>query len=204
MQKQSKPDPRIPFFDRLAETWDDAHTLEQMMGPLGAAVDTWDLNENETVLDVGCGTGNLTAVLLARLGKAGRVVGLDISSAMLRRARLKIDDPRVTWLLGAADRIDLPNASCDRVICFSVWPHFADPIAVLKELRRVLRPHGQVHVLHLISREAVNHIHRAAHETVQQDLLAPVNEIAAIFRNEGFDVLIAEEDETRYLLTARL
>lgn len=203
MGKNVKEDPRVPFFDRLAETWDEQHDLRKVAGPLGAVIDTFGLQANETVLDVGCGTGNLTAALLPRLGADGRVVAIDISSAMLERARQKVDDSRVTWLLAAADALPLAAETCNRIICFSAWPHFVDPAAVLKTFHRVLQSGGHVHVLHLISRSKVNQIHHEAHPTVRGDQLAPVVETAALFAREGFEVLNAEEDASRYLLSAR-
>jgi len=111
---------RIAFFDRLATVWDNTSSLEKIAPPLGAVVDTWDVKPAETILDVGCGTGNLTAVLLQRLGTDGRVVGLDISTVMLQHAKAKVNDPRATWLECPAEDVPLPEAVFHRIICFSV------------------------------------------------------------------------------------
>ena len=196
-------DPRIVFFDSIADAWDGWHDLALLAKKLDAEFERFGILGSETVLDIGCGTGILTQALLGRLGPGGRVVALDISPAMLERAKQKIGDPRVTWVQAAADRIPVADASCDRILCFSAWPHFEDQGAVILEFRRVLRPGGCAHIFHLISRDEVNRIHGQAHPSVHADLLAPVREVASLFERGGFAVIEMADDTGRYLLTAR-
>lgn len=196
-------DPRQPFFDTIAEAWDGWHDLAILTLQLNAAFERFGVQPSETVVDIGCGTGNLTQALLPHLGPDGAVVALDISPAMLQRAQGKITDARVTWCETSADRIPMADASCDRAICFSAWPHFEHPDAVIAEIRRVLRPGGHAHILHLISKEAVNRIHSEAHPSVHADHLAPVGEVAAQFQLGGFVVLETQDDAAGYRLTAQ-
>ena len=74
---------------------------------------------------------------------------------------------------GGRPVLPLPDESCDRVICYSVWPHFDDRAAVAAELGRVLRPGGSLHVWHLGSRARVNAIHASAGEAIRHDVAAP-------------------------------
>ena len=201
---KTAPDPRIAFFDALAETWDRSQDMDALADRLRAAFDGFGVRPSEAVLDVGCGTGNLTRALLVRLGCDGRVTALDVSEAMLARARRKAADARATWLLAKADAIPVADAAFDRVLCFSAWPHFDRPGAVVREFRRVLRFGGCAHVFHFISREAVNRIHSQAHDpSIRADLLIPVEELAALFERDGFSVLAALDTPERYALTAR-
>ncbi len=198
-------DPRTQFFDAIAPVWDDWHNLPQVIGRLLEFLDRFGLRPDETVLDLGCGTGNLTLALLERLGSEGRVVAADISSAMLELARGKTADNRVSWLRASAETLPLAAQSCDRAICFSAWPHFRDPSTVLSGFRRILRPGGHVHILHFISREEVNRIHSSdSAPSVHGDLLPPVAEVANLFTDAGFEVVETADDDTLYLLTARL
>ena len=190
------------FFDGIASKWDGWEDLEQLARKLDAGLEAFGMGTDEAVLDVGCGTGNLTRALLARLSSRGRVTAVDISPEMVRAAKEKVSDPRVTWHV--ADAVDLPleDAAIDRVICFSVWPHFDDHILILKELWRVLKPAGMLHIWHLASRRVINEIHASAGAAVHNDLLAPATDTKQILERSHFHPSTVVEDDTHYLVSA--
>ena len=99
------------------------------------------------LLDLGCGPGTITADLAARVAP-GRVVGVDASAAVLEEARAAAERAGVAVELVRADAADLPfpDASFDVVHAHQVLQHVADPVAVLREARRVCRPGGLVAV----------------------------------------------------------
>ena len=76
---------RVDFFDGIAERWDGWDDLAELAQKLAAGLDEFGVRAEETVLDVGCGTGNLTRALLAKLSSAGRVIAVDISPMTLMR-----------------------------------------------------------------------------------------------------------------------
>ncbi len=145
--------PRSVHFDAIADEWDGWDDMVVLGQRLAAGLAAFGMTEGETVLDVGCGTGNLTLAILKALGSNGRVIAVDISPRMIEVARAKVRDARSTFHVADAESLPLADASCDRIVCFSVWPHFPDQDAVAHELGRVLRPGGHVHVWHLASRE---------------------------------------------------
>ncbi|OGV68608.1 MAG: hypothetical protein A2283_12635 [Lentisphaerae bacterium RIFOXYA12_FULL_48_11] len=202
MKVETISDPRIEFFDSIADKWDTWHDLQDLNGKLVVLLEEFGINKDESILDVGCGTGNLTISLLQKLGPAGRIIAIDISKEMLERARKKVDDNRVTWHLSSADQLSIEDNTMDRVICFSVWPHFQNHEAVARELRRVLRPMGHLHIVHLISRSKVNHIHEEAHPSVHHDHLVSACETAGLLKKNGFSVISMTDDEQRYIITA--
>lgn len=195
-------DARAAFFDAIADQWDGWDDLAALARRLAAGLEALGLERDETVLDVGCGTGNLTLALLARLSAAGRVHAIDASARMVAVARGKIADPRVTWHAVDALRLPLADASADRAICFSVWPHFDDPVAVATELGRVLRPGGRLHVWHWLPRERVNAIHAEAGPAVRHDRLPPATETAALLTATGLPATALLDNAEGYLVTA--
>jgi demethylmenaquinone methyltransferase/2-methoxy-6-polyprenyl-1,4-benzoquinol methylase len=98
--------------------------------------------------------------------------------------------------------LPLDLSSVDRIICYSVWPHFDDHAAVMSEFSRVLRAGGRLHVWHMVSRELVNHIHAGAGPAVRGDMLAPAVETARLIESAGYDVTDIVDDEKRYLVSA--
>lgn len=195
-------DPREGFFDSIAHKWDGWEDQETLAGRMDALLVELGVEPEERVVDMGCGTGNLTSALLRRLGPGGRVEAVDISPGMLGVARSKVEDPRVAWHLASAAALPLRTSSCDRVLCYAVWPHF-DPVrAAATEITRVLKPKGRLHVVHGISRERVNAIHASAGEAVRGDVLPPGQEVASLLRELGFQVERLVDTDVRYLVTA--
>jgi ubiquinone/menaquinone biosynthesis C-methylase UbiE len=98
------------------------------------------------LLDVGCGPGTIT-VDLARRVAPGRVVGIDRSAEVVERARSQLASPdRVEFAVGDVYGLDFPDASFDVVHAHQVLQHLTDPIAALREMRRVVRREGVVAV----------------------------------------------------------
>ena len=104
------------------------------------------LHTGSEVLDVGCGPGTITADL-ARLVSPGRVVGIDRSPEAIAAATEAAGDvPGVTFRIGDVYLLDFPDDSFDVVHAHQVLQHLSDPVAALKEMRRVCRPSGLVAV----------------------------------------------------------
>jgi SAM-dependent methyltransferase len=92
-------------------------------------------------LDLGSGTGRMTPSLANAFG--GPVHGVEPSDRMRAQAPAH---PAVTYAAGSAERIPLPDASCDAALVFFVWHHVVDRAAAARELRRVVKPGGTLFV----------------------------------------------------------
>ncbi|MBN1884413.1 MAG: class I SAM-dependent methyltransferase [Candidatus Krumholzibacteriota bacterium] len=195
-------DPRRAYFDGIADRWDGWDDLDSPGFTLREGLRGFGVEAGERAVDLGCGTGNLTAAILALLGDAGRVVAVDFSPRMIALAAEKVRDGRASFLVADAAGLPLAGGSVDRIVCYSTWPHFTDHLAAARELARVLRPGGMLHVWHTSSRETINGIHVEAGGPVGADLLPPANELAAVVERAGFTVTEAIDAE-RYLVSAR-
>lgn len=98
-----------------------------------------------TLLDFGCGTGRMVRHLAPR---ARRLIGVDITDAMLRRAAQDTRSPHAHWSRIDGMRLPLRDASVDRIVSVYVLQYAVrDPsayAAVLRELARVLAPGGRL------------------------------------------------------------
>jgi ubiquinone/menaquinone biosynthesis C-methylase UbiE len=99
------------------------------------------------VLDVACGTGNFSRDFGRSVGRAGLVVGIDVSQTMLARA---VDDTRASGLLniayvrGDAEELPLVDDSFDAVCCFAAFHLFRNPWRALDRMTAVLTPGGRI------------------------------------------------------------
>jgi SAM-dependent methyltransferase len=104
------------------------------------------LGPGERVLEVGCGTGEETQAMALLVGSAGRAVGVDRSEMLLgegvRRAREAGSSAQ--FLVGDAVALPLGDGSVDAYYAERVFQHLPDPLAALREARRVLVPNGRI------------------------------------------------------------
>lgn len=104
------------------------------------------LRPGMSVLDVGCGTGTITAGLGRRVTPAP-VLGIDRSAEVVARAADLADVPdNVAFALGDVYSLAAEDDSYDVVHAHQVLQHLSDPVAALREMRRVCRPAGVVAV----------------------------------------------------------
>lgn len=93
-------------------------------------------------LDAACGTGAVAQLLVAR---GHHVVGIDISPAMLARARKTV--PGATFMTGDITSLPLPDRDVDHVVCSLALTHLPDLCPFFAETARVMRPGGHLLLL---------------------------------------------------------
>jgi ubiquinone/menaquinone biosynthesis C-methylase UbiE len=115
-----------------------------------------NIQPDQRILDLGCGTGTLM-VLLKRRYPSAQVVGIDPDANALRRAKTKARRAAVSVQLdeGFADELPYKEASFDRVISSFMFHHLEDAERekTLAEVLRVLKPGGSFHLLDFVPRE---------------------------------------------------
>lgn len=201
MEASPPADPRIPFFDRLAETWDSSGPpIEMQIKRLDALRERLGLHAGDRVLEIGCGTGQVTGWLVQQV-VPGTVTAIDFSPEMIRRTRER--NPRVdarAWDICSAA---VPGEAYDVAFCLHVVPHFRDHAVAFRNMADSLKPGGIAVVLHLSGRAHVNDVHRRAGGEVEHDLLPPADELAGQLRAAGFAIEEATEEPELFLVRAR-
>ena len=123
-----------------------------------------ELDEGETVLDLGSGGGIDVILSAKRVGPTGLAYGLDMTDEMLALARRNAQDAGVRnaiFLKGVIEEIPLPADSVDVVISNCVINLSTDKPAVLTEIARVLKPGGRVGVSDIVAEDHLSPDERA-------------------------------------------
>ena len=140
------------MFSAIAPSYDlnnRVHSLWRDQAWRKAAVRMANLQPQEHIVDVACGTGDLAMAFDERLNSlgGGTVTGIDFTHEMLTIADEKTPGREIAWLQGDAMNLPLPDACCDVVsIAFGIR-NVADPAKAMAEFYRVLRPGGRLIVL---------------------------------------------------------
>jgi demethylmenaquinone methyltransferase/2-methoxy-6-polyprenyl-1,4-benzoquinol methylase len=105
-------------------------------------------NPEARILDLCCGTGDMTAALLKlRHTNAEPITGLDFSAEMLTRARTKYASANALWIEGDAMHLPFADQSLDLITAAFGFRNLSNYADALREFHRVLRPGGQLGIL---------------------------------------------------------
>ncbi|MTJ80543.1 MAG: methyltransferase domain-containing protein [Telmatospirillum sp.] len=137
--------PLVEAYDRWSDFY-DTYDNPMVFGADCVVRELAAATRGGTVVEFGCGTGRN----LERLREAGarRLVGCDLSSGMLERARARCPAFEL-FRQDMAEPLPLPDASADLVLFCLTLEHVADPVTPLREARRLVRGDGTVMVVEI-------------------------------------------------------
>ena len=166
----------ISFFDRLAPHWDaDMIRSDEIIDTI---LNNAGVTAGKHVLDVACGTGVLFPDYFSR--NVASLTAIDISPEMAKIAQSKYPENQVKVFCG-----DVETAVFDRnfdcIVVYNAFPHFPEPVRLIRRLASLLNPGGTLTVAHGMSRAAIDDHHRGAASEVSQGLIHE-DALAAIFR----------------------
>jgi len=169
-------------------------------------VDMAQTGSADTVLDVACGPG-LLACTFARV--AQHVTGIDLTRRMLEQARVRqaqLNLNNLTWHEGDVLSLPFADASFSIVATRFAFHHFLDPLAVLREMRRVCRPGGRIVVADTApaqdKADAFNHM-ECLRDPSHVRALSP-GELLGLFAAAGLPSPCLRHDDLRYELESLL
>jgi len=124
----------------------------------GSSVDHGAVQPGQVCVDLGCGRGTDVLRLAELVGPSGRAVGVDLTLAMLEKARHAADTLGVanaSFVRSPLERLALPDRCADWVFSNCALNHARDKLAVWRELHRILRPGGRFVVSDIYAVEAI-------------------------------------------------
>jgi SAM-dependent methyltransferase len=129
------------------QRWADRQQSQDiLLAPVAdIVIDRAKTKAGERIVDVGCGAGATTMALAQKVGRTGRVLGIDISAPMLARARqLAPKDAPVEFVLADATIYKFEPASFDLLASRFGVMFFAEPALSFANMRKALRPSGRL------------------------------------------------------------
>jgi SAM-dependent methyltransferase len=164
------------------------------------------LRAGERVLDLGSGAGFDVLLAAARVGPGGQVIGVDMTPAMLAKARgnaARVGVGHVEFRLGEIEHLPVADASVDVVMSNCVVNLSPDKPAVFREVHRVLAPGGRVAISDVVAVSPLPDALRAdlAAYTGCVAGAAPIADVERMLVDAGFeDVRVTINETTRHLV----
>ncbi|WP_456468993.1 class I SAM-dependent methyltransferase [Archaeoglobus sp.] len=126
-------------FSKIAKEYDEYATVQKSASKI--LLELLKIGDSEDVLDLGCGTGQLTRKIRALT--SGKVVGIDPSEGMIREAIEKSKGLDIVYEVKSAEEMDYEE-NFDVIFCNSVFQWFRDPEKAIRNCYRALKKNGRI------------------------------------------------------------
>lgn len=191
------------FFNIKAAEWDSTtkHDPEKII----MLLEKLELDKTDALLDVGTGTGVLLPYLLEFTGYKGNITAIDLAEQMINKAKEKFGHHPIRFITGDVTVYPFANHSYDKIVCYSVFPHFFNPLQTLKRLASLLKENGLLLVAHSEGRETINARHLEHGNSLISHGLPPAAQLAALFSQANLKAIDqADCADYYYVLGKRL
>lgn len=177
------------FFDEVADVY--AHEDTSLIDEL---LDSMYFSTCKRILDLACGKGIISQKLAER--NNGEVIAIDISSEMIKYAKERVNDPRVTFL--NEDYYKFKAEPFDAIICFDAFPHFLDIEGFVEKTNELLKDDGLLVIAHDCGRGELNTHHKQQAMGISRRLKTPEEEMMPFLTY--FKPIETTESESYYKL----
>lgn len=166
------------------------------------------IQPGEVVIDLGSGAGFDCLLAARQVGAAGRVIGVDMTHEMLKKARenaAKVGAANVEFRLGEIEHLPVADNTADVILSNCVINLVPDKAQVFRETFRVLKPGGRLAISDVVNMKPLTRELAADRELVCGCVAgaAPVLEVEAWLRAAGFrDVRVSVKPESRDLVAS--
>lgn len=156
-----------PFFNRPQR---DTEERPEML------IDALQIRPGATVADVGSGTGYFTWRLAQQVGPQGKVYAVDVQQEMLDLTRAAVNERKlgnVEYVLATEASPRLPEGSIDLAFMAYAYHEFGDPEAMMRAIRRALKPGGRVLVLEYAKESRIapaSPLHKMSFEEIRREI----------------------------------
>lgn len=188
------------FFDKIASQWDSTRAVDEQK--ITELVKMAWLEPGFKVLDAGSGTGVLLPFIKKAIGSAGKITAVDFSANMLAKAEEKYGGlGGVTFTVADIMEFEPETDLFDAVLCFNFFPHIKDKLKFMTRMRIHLKEKGFLVIMHDISRQHVNAVHRDS-AAVKNDRLASADTVGGWLITAGYQVAKTLDVTDRYFIKA--
>jgi ubiquinone/menaquinone biosynthesis C-methylase UbiE len=190
------------FFNSVAQKWDTM--CQHDVSKIDKILELVDLEQEDSVLDVGTGTGVMIPHLLKRVGLCGHITGIDIAEKMLKIAEAKNTSANVRFIHGDIMTINLNKESFNTIMCYSVFPHLNNQRLAISKMCNLVKPSGKVIICHSQSREKINNLHKkSAIPAISNDYLPSASTVSGYFKEQGMKVLQQIDNTEMFVVLAQ-
>ncbi|MBS0628733.1 MAG: methyltransferase domain-containing protein [Verrucomicrobia bacterium] len=168
-------------------------------------LDLVDIQRSFSVLDVGCGHGNIVAEI-SKLAPNGKAIGIDASQNMISLAKTKFSRekfPNLSFIQLPAEEMSFPERSFDLIICTNALMWIRKPQRVLEYMCSLLKPNGQIVIFtypkttpyaKLFEKVLRSFLPHLVNKSAIKTMLSP-KEHKTIFLNQGLEILLLRLDD---------